>query len=127
MPEIAAGGLKFAFHCWGTALEVIAAAHLGICWPESVVEWLEYPCYSTPSGAGMYPFPLAAEVLEEPVRIDHGDLIVPREPGLGVTVDERVFERYPWIEGPWSSFTTNSPAETWSVSGDHSARWSDKP
>jgi L-alanine-DL-glutamate epimerase-like enolase superfamily enzyme len=127
MPEIAAAGLKFAFHCWGTALEVVAAAHLGICWPESVVEWLEYPCYSTPSRAGMYPFPLAAEVLREPLRIDNGDLIVPREPGLGVTVDERVFERYPWIEGPWSSFTTNSPAETWSVSGDHSVRWSNKP
>jgi L-alanine-DL-glutamate epimerase-like enolase superfamily enzyme len=126
MPEIASSGLKFAFHSWGTALEVVAAAHLGICWPETVVEWLEYPCYSTPGTAGMYPFPLAAEVLNEPLRIDNGDLIVPREPGLGVTVDERVFERYPWIEGPWSSFTTTSPAETWSVSGDHSVRWVDK-
>jgi L-alanine-DL-glutamate epimerase-like enolase superfamily enzyme len=127
MPEIAAGGLKFAFHCWGTELEVVAAAHLGICWPESVVEWLEFPCYSGPSHAGMYPFPLAAEVLREPLTIDHGDLVVPREPGLGVAVDERVFDRYPWIEGPWSSFTTNSPHETWSVSGDHSVRWSDQP
>ena len=32
--EIAREGLKFAFHSWGTALEVVAAAHLGICWPE---------------------------------------------------------------------------------------------
>ena len=45
--EIASQGLRFAFHSWGTALEVVAAAHLGICWPETVVEWLEYPCYST--------------------------------------------------------------------------------
>ena len=63
---------------------MIAAAHLGICWPESVVEWLEYPCYSSPRSAGMYPFPLAAEILKDPLQIDHGDLIVPREPGLGV-------------------------------------------
>jgi L-alanine-DL-glutamate epimerase-like enolase superfamily enzyme len=124
--EISNAGLKFAFHSWGTALEVVAAAHFGICWPESVVEWLEYPCYSTPSRAGMYPFPLAAEILKEPLQIDSGDLIVPRGPGLGVEVDERVLEKYPWIPGPWSSFATDSPRETWSVTGDHSARWAEK-
>ncbi len=43
---VAAKGLRFAFHSWGTALEVLAAAHLGICWTADVVEWLEYPCYS---------------------------------------------------------------------------------
>jgi L-alanine-DL-glutamate epimerase-like enolase superfamily enzyme len=126
LPEIAKSGLKFAFHSWGTALEVVAAAHLGVCWPESVTEWLEYPCYSSPTRAGMYPFPLAAEILKQPLRIDTGDLVVPREPGLGVEVDERVVERYPWIEGPWSSFSTESPRETWSVTGDHSVQWSDR-
>ncbi len=50
----------------------------------------------------MYPFPLAAEILTEPLQIDHGDLIVPRTAGLGVRVDESVIERYPWIPGPWS-------------------------
>jgi L-alanine-DL-glutamate epimerase-like enolase superfamily enzyme len=122
--EIARAGLKFAFHSWGTALEVIAAAHLGICWPDSVVPWLEFPCYSTPSRAGMYPFPLATEVLKDPLEIEHGSLIVPKGPGLGVEVDESVLERYPWIPGPWSYFRTDSPAETRSVSSDHSAQWS---
>jgi L-alanine-DL-glutamate epimerase-like enolase superfamily enzyme len=126
MPEIAAGGLRFAFHSWGTALEVIAAAHLGVCWPETVVEWLEYPCYSEPDRAGMYPFPLAAEILKEPLHIDSGDLVLPRTPGLGVQIDERVIDKYPWIPGPWSSFTTDSPRETWSVTGDHSVRWADR-
>ena len=46
--EIAREGLKFAFHSWGTDLEVMAAAHLGVCWPEPVVEWLEYPVYTSP-------------------------------------------------------------------------------
>jgi L-alanine-DL-glutamate epimerase-like enolase superfamily enzyme len=126
MPEIATMGMKFAFHSWGTSLEIVAAAHLGICWPESVVEWLEYPCYSTPTATGMYPFPLAAEMLGEPLQIDHGDLIVSREPGLGVHVDESVIDRYPWIPGPWSSFTLHSPRGTWSVSGDHSTQWAEK-
>ena len=121
--EIARQGLRFAFHSWGTALEVIAAAHLGVCWPEPVVEWLEYPCYSSPGRAGMYPFPLAAEILAEPLNLDHGDLIVPRAPGLGVVVDESVFERYPWIPGPWSFFRTDSPPETRAVTSDHSVTW----
>ena len=126
LPEIASSELRFAFHSWGTALEVIAAAHLGICWPDTVVEWLEYPCYSTATRAGMYPFPLAAELLEEPLQIDNGDLIVPRTPGLGVAVNESVIERYPWIPGPWSSFRVDSPPETLSVSGDHSIRWAEE-
>jgi L-alanine-DL-glutamate epimerase-like enolase superfamily enzyme len=121
--EIERQGLRFAFHSWGTALEVIAAAHLGVCWPETIVEWLEYPCYSSPGRAGMYPFPLAAEILEDPLPLDHGDLIVPREPGLGVTVDESVIERYPWIPGPWSLFRTDRPAETRGVTADHSVKW----
>jgi L-alanine-DL-glutamate epimerase-like enolase superfamily enzyme len=116
--EISREGLRFAFHSWGTALEVIAAAHLGICWPEMIVEWLEYPCYSSPGQAGMYPFPLAAEILKEPLELDRGDLIVPGKPGLGVTVDESVAERYPWIPGPWSYFRTDSPAEMRHVSAD---------
>jgi L-alanine-DL-glutamate epimerase-like enolase superfamily enzyme len=121
--EIARQGLRFAFHSWGTALEIAAAAHVGVCWPDTVVEWLEYPCYSTSGRAGMYPFPLAAEILKEPLDLDHGDLIVPRGPGLGVTVDESIVDRYPWIPGPWSYFRTDSPAETRAVMSDHSVQW----
>jgi L-alanine-DL-glutamate epimerase-like enolase superfamily enzyme len=124
--EIARQGLRFAFHSWGTALEVAAAAHLGVCWPQMVVEWLEYPCYSTPGNAGMYPFPLAAEILTQPLEIERGALIVPRTPGLGVKVDESVIEHYPWIPGPWSLFRTDSPAETRAVTSDHSVQWENR-
>jgi L-alanine-DL-glutamate epimerase-like enolase superfamily enzyme len=122
--EIGRQGLRFAFHSWGTALEVIAAAHLGVCWPEQIVEWLEYPCYSAPGRAGMYPFPLASEILRDPLHLDHGDLVVPRTPGLGVEVDESVIERYPWLPGPWSFFRTDHPAEVRAITGDHSVPWS---
>lgn len=123
LAAIAREGLGFAFHSWGTSLEIIAAAHLGICWPDCVAGWLEYPCYSTPTRAGMYPFPLAAEILKEPLEVDHGNLIVPKAPGLGVGVDESAIERYPWIPGPWSWFRLDSPPETWAVTSDHSVKW----
>jgi L-alanine-DL-glutamate epimerase-like enolase superfamily enzyme len=123
LTETAREGVKFAFHSWGTSLELVAAAHLGICWPEMVAEWLEYPCYSGFDRRGMYPFPLAEEILAEPLEIEQGDLIVPRGPGLGVNVNEAVIERYPWVPGPWTVFTLESPPETWHVGSDHSIKW----
>ncbi len=122
-PDIARAGLRFAFHSWGSALEVLAAAHLGVCWPETVVDWLEYPCYSTEGRKFMYPFPLASEILKTPLTIEHGSLIVPSGPGLGVDVDESVIWRYPWIDGPWSFFTLTSPPGTFAVTSDHSVKW----
>jgi L-alanine-DL-glutamate epimerase-like enolase superfamily enzyme len=125
LSEVAREGLRFAFHSWGTDLEVIAAAHLGICWPEPVVEWLEYPVYTTGRLATMYPFPLATEILKEPLAIERGELTVPRAPGFGVEVDESVIERYPWVPGPWSIFSLISPPGTWSVTADHSQPWAE--
>jgi L-alanine-DL-glutamate epimerase-like enolase superfamily enzyme len=116
-------GLRFAFHSWGTTLEVLAAAHLGVCWPETVVEWLEYPVYANSGRRIMYPFPLADEILREPLAIERGELIVPTGPGLGVNVDEGVIEKYPYIPGPWSYFRIDSPLETVAVTGDHSVKW----
>ena len=121
--EIQKAELRFAFHSWGTLLEIIAAAQLGICWPEHVVEWLEYPLYRKPGQKIMYEFPLAEEILKEPLQIVDGDLIVPRTPGLGVDVDESVIGKYPWKPGPWSTFTLIEPPGTWAVYNDHSVQW----
>jgi L-alanine-DL-glutamate epimerase-like enolase superfamily enzyme len=122
LPEIERQGLRFAFHSWGNDLEVIAAAHLGICWPERVVEWLEYPCYSQGGRKIMYPFPPAQEILKTPLEIQEGVLVVGTGPGLGVTVNEEIIEKYPWKPGPWSYFSMYSPAQTWAVTGDHSIK-----
>ena len=51
------------------------------------------------------------------------DLLVPSGPGLGVEIDERVIEKYPFIPGPWSFFRIDSPPETVAVTGDHSVKW----
>jgi len=122
-----AHGLRFAFHSWGTMLEVLAAAHLGICWPANVVEWLEHPCYANAGRVGMYPFPAADEILAEPLTIEHGELVVPKGHGLGIDIDERVIERYPFLPGPWSIFHIDSPPSTVAVIGDHSVKWVDAP
>jgi L-alanine-DL-glutamate epimerase-like enolase superfamily enzyme len=116
-------GLKFAFHSWGNELEVLAAAQLGICWPEDVVEWLEYPCYSADGRAGMYPFPLSDEILKEKPDIVDGILQVPDSDGLGISINEDITDKYPFIEGPWSFFKLHSPNETIAVTGDHSVKW----
>jgi L-alanine-DL-glutamate epimerase-like enolase superfamily enzyme len=120
---VRARGLRFAFHSWGTALEVLAAAHFGVCFPEDAVEWLEYPCYANAGRVGMYPFPAAEEILTEPLEIRNGRLTVPRGPGLGITVNEDVAARYPFLPGPWSFFRIDSPPETIAVTGDHSVKW----
>ena len=71
----------------------------------------------------MYPFQLADEILRERLTIEGSDLIVPNGPGLGIEIDERVIEKYPFIPGPWSFFKIDSPAETVAVTGDHSVKW----
>ncbi|MBI2194324.1 MAG: mandelate racemase/muconate lactonizing enzyme family protein [Planctomycetes bacterium] len=116
-------GRQFAFHSWGTLLEIVADAHLGVCFPEQVCAWLEYPCYSHRGQNIMYPYPLADEILKNPLRIEKGDLLLPTGPGLGVEVDESVIERYPYIPGPWSVFRLASPPEEWALSGDHIVKW----
>lgn len=120
---VAERGLRFAFHSWGTALEVLAAAQLGVCQPEEVVEWLEYPCYSHRERPAMYPFPLADEILSQPLDIEDGYLVVPEKPGLGIDINETVIEKYPFVAGPWSIFELDSPAQTVAVTGDHSLKW----
>lgn len=116
-------GIRFAFHSWGTLLEVIAAAQLGVCWDESVVEWLEFPLHSNDGKPGMYEFPVADEILTDPLDLQGGHLILPDGPGLGVEVDESVVDRYPFVPGPWSIFHIDSPPETLAVDGDHSVPW----
>jgi L-alanine-DL-glutamate epimerase-like enolase superfamily enzyme len=120
-------GTRFAFHCWGTTLEVLASAHLGVCWPATVVEWLEHPCHGNRGRAGMYPFELADDILATPLPIENGELIVPDGPGLGIDVDTSVIDRYPFLPGPWSYFRLDSPPSTVAVTGDHSVKWVDAP
>lgn len=98
----ASHGKRFAFHNIGTDLETLIQAHLGVCFSEDVVPWLEHPLYVEGDRTFLYPFPLAREVLAEPLEIKDGRLLLPKGPGLGVRVNESVIRRYSFVPGPWS-------------------------
>jgi len=105
--DVDRAGLYFAFHCWGTTLEVIAAAHLGVCSTDGAAAWLEYPVYRDAETPVMYPFPLARAVLKETLNVRRGQLYIDAtKPGLGVEVDMSVVDRYPWVSGEWTTFRT---------------------
>lgn len=93
--------VTFVPHNFGTHLGLVANAHLIAAAPETPL--LECPIFGDDI-AGMYPFPLAEDVLETDLSIEDGRLTVPEGPGLGVEVDESVVDEYSHIEGPWTEF-----------------------
>ena len=95
------GSITFVPHNFGTHLGLVANAHLITASPESPL--LEYPLFGS-DVAGMYPFPLAEDVLLTDLDIADGQLRLPDRPGLGVEVDESVIEDYPHVDGPWTEF-----------------------
>ncbi|WP_137285836.1 mandelate racemase/muconate lactonizing enzyme family protein [Halorussus salinisoli] len=94
--------VTFVPHHFGTHLGLVANAHLVAAAPGS--ELLEYPVFETSRHPGMYPFPLAEDILESPFDVEGGELTVPDEPGLGVDVNLDVLTEYPYEEGAWTEF-----------------------
>jgi len=116
-------GVTFAFHNWGTALETVVDALIGSCFPRETARWLEYPQYAHRDSRVMYPFPLSDELLPDAPVPENGELSLPEGPGLGVTIDEAVFDKYPYLPGPWSIFELDSPPTKLALSGDHALAW----
>ena len=61
---------------------------------------MEYPDYSNDGRSGTYPFSLAEQMLQTPLSIEQGELILPEGPGLDVKVNEAVIRRFPYRTGP---------------------------
>ena len=116
-------GVTFAFHNWGTALETVVDALIGSCFPRETARWLEYPQYAHRDSRVMYPFPLSDELVPDAPVPENGELSLLDGPGLGVTVDEAVFDKYPYLPGPWSIFELDSPPTKLALSGDHALAW----
>lgn len=93
--------ITFVPHHFGTDLGLVANAHLIAAAPGA--DLLEYPMFGEDT-AGMYPFPLARDLLTTTPTITKGSLQVPDGPGLGVEVNRDVFDSYPYIDGPWTEF-----------------------
>jgi L-alanine-DL-glutamate epimerase-like enolase superfamily enzyme len=117
--------VTFAFHNWGTALETVVDALIGSCFCRETARWLEYPHYAHRDPRVMYPFPLSDELVPEAPVPENGELSLPDGPGLGIAVDESVFEEYPYLPGPWSTFELDSPPTKLALSGDHALAWAE--
>ena len=115
----------FAFHNWGTALETVVDALIGSCFPRNTARWLEYPQYAHRDPRVMYPFPLSDELVPDAPVPEKGELSLPDGYGLGVEINEAVFTKYPYQQGPWSKFEINSPNSIQYLSGDHAKTWAD--
>lgn len=94
--------ITFVPHNFGTNLGLVANGHLTAADPENSL--LEYPVYGDETYPGMYPYPVAEEILETDLDIVDGTLRMPDGPGLGVDINTDIIEDYPQIEGPWTEF-----------------------
>jgi len=118
--------VAFAFHNWGTALETVADALIGSCFARETAAWLEYPEYAHRDSRVMYPYALSDDLVPDAPRPVNGELALPDGPGLGVTVDVRMLDKYPYQPGPWSIFELESPPSKLALSGDHALPWADE-
>lgn len=96
---------RYVPHNYGTELGVVANAHLVAAAPEC--DFIQYPIYGPADSVGMYPFPLASDIVTTDLEIEDGCLSVPSQPGLGVDVNRDVLEEYSYVDGPWSADFTN--------------------
>jgi len=82
--ELAAhAGVRFTPHSWSSAINTAAAAHVFASSPNGVVFELK-PNWN----------PMQHELVAEPLAQQDGLIPVPDRPGLGVSVNEAVVERY---------------------------------
>jgi L-alanine-DL-glutamate epimerase-like enolase superfamily enzyme len=75
--------VRFTPHSWSSAINTAAAAHVFASSPNGVVFELKPE-----------PSPMQHELVQEPLEQRDGFIAVPDRPGLGVTVNESVVERY---------------------------------
>lgn len=84
-------GLQCIPHCWGGAVATVAAIH--------VLSLLPNPTGGPGAETPMLEYDTTenrfrSELLVEPLAVHAGHVQVPRGPGLGITVDEQVVQRY---------------------------------
>jgi len=80
---IEAAGLWFNSHAWSSAINTAASIALSASTPRCLIQELK-PDEN----------PMQHELIEEPFVPSNGSIGVPNRPGLGITVNEKVIEKY---------------------------------
>jgi len=81
-----AKGTDVVVHAWGGAAAIMASYHAAFA---ACGKLVEYP---------MLDFPLGSEMIGDQGRIEHGQLLRPTAPGLGLTLTSEMEARYPFDE-----------------------------
>ena len=90
--EMAAlSGMPCLPHCWGSAILIAATTHLVALLPE--------PHWGLPTDSPMLEYDLSenpwrTEIVEHPLLVENGSVLVPTTPGLGIKVREDVVRQY---------------------------------
>lgn len=88
-------GVQYFPHVWGSAVGLAASLHLLASLPPCPPTGNPFPSYQDPLlEFDRNPSPLRDELSREPIRLEEGFVRVPRGPGLGITIDPEVLERY---------------------------------
>ncbi|WP_178130635.1 mandelate racemase/muconate lactonizing enzyme family protein [Reyranella sp. CPCC 100927] len=87
-----AANLRVSPHAWGGAVGLAAALHLVASLP--VTPHGDNVPYPTLVEYDMSDNPLRTNLLSQPLVLDGGHLLLPSGPGLGVTLDRAVVDRY---------------------------------
>jgi L-alanine-DL-glutamate epimerase-like enolase superfamily enzyme len=110
-------GKLFINHVWGTRLASIQNAQFSATLSEEESPWCEFPIYTIAKVKSMYRFPLAEEVLTEPLEVNGSYIKIPEKPGLGVKVNEEALTKYPYVSGPLANHVYNPSIPIWEGMG----------
>jgi len=76
-------GVELVFHSWSSSVVLAGNYHLAFATPNCKA--VEYPTWG---------YPLRDELFVEPLRIENGDLLPPKAPGLGVELTDEIRKKY---------------------------------
>jgi L-alanine-DL-glutamate epimerase-like enolase superfamily enzyme len=81
-------------HNWGTMVNFAASVQLVASMPDGFL--CEYPITPRTREANTTkaPSPMMTQLATKPVLVENGFAIVPKEPGLGIELDEEAVQRY---------------------------------
>ncbi len=90
-------GIKVAPHVFRSGASFAAHLHLLSAIPNALI--CEFQQVANP---------LREELLNQPIKMVNGEIVIPDEPGLGIHIDDEIIEKYAYIAGTEQRFKVES-------------------